>query len=221
MCVNYKPTDAEMLAAMTGLAPIDLPPWKEQIWQDYSAPIILSKDGGGPALAIASYGMVPKDKMPPDVRMSTLNARAESIGERRSYAGAWRAAQTCLVPALAFYEPNWESGKAERWEIGMADGSPFYIAGLWRAWDDGTRLSFTQITVNADEHPLMRRFHKPGEEKRSLVIIPRDQAEDWLEVGNPEIARAYLQLYPAELMAATPAAQGYGRKSSGDLFREA
>lgn len=210
MCVNYTPTDAEMLEAMSGLSVAGLPPWKEQVWQDYNAPIILADQDVGPRLALATYGMIPEDKMPPGKRLTTLNARSETIGEKRSYAGAWRAAQTCLVPTLAFYEPNWESGKAERWEIGMADGAPFYVAGLWRSWDDGCRLSFTQLTVNADEHPLMKHFHKPGDEKRSLVIIPREQAEDWLEVGNPEIARAYLQAYPAELMRAAPAQTGYG-----------
>jgi len=213
MCVNYKPTDAEMLEAMSGLSAAALPGWKEQVWQDYNAPIILGGEDGSLRIAVASYGMIPKDKMPPGKRLTTLNARSETIGEKRSYAGAWRAAQTCLVPTLAFYEPNWESGKAERWSIGMADGAPFYVAGLWRSWDDGTRLSFTQLTVNADEHPVMKHFHKPGDEKRSLVIIPRSQAEDWLQAGNPEIARAYLQPYPAELMAAKPAETDYGHRS--------
>ncbi|WP_079218951.1 SOS response-associated peptidase [Herbaspirillum robiniae] len=213
MCVNYKPTDAELLAAMRGKSTINLPAWKDSTYQDYDAPIIRGGAEGDEAeILLASYGMIPKDKMPPGVRLTTMNARAETIGEKRSYSSAWRAAQTCLVPMTAFYEPNWESGKAERWAIGMADGSPFYVAGLWRAWDDGERYSFTQLTMNADDHPLMKRFHKPGDEKRSLVVIPQEQAEDWLQVGNPEIARAFMQLFPADLMAAAPAEKGYGGK---------
>ena len=45
---------------------------------------------------------------------------------------------------------------------------PLAIAGLWRAWaePEGTAFSFTTLTINSDEHPLMRRFHKPGAEKR-------------------------------------------------------
>lgn len=213
MCVNYKPTDAEMLTAMTGLVTDPAQPWKPEVWQDYSAPIIRAGADGEPELLVASYGLVPKDKMPPGMRLTTMNARAEAIGEKRTYAAAWREVHTCLVPAIAFYEPNWESGKAERWSIGMADGSPFYIAGLWRSWDDGTRFSFTQLTVNADDHSLMKRFHKPGAEKRSLVIIPKDQADDWLRAGNSEFARVFMQLYPAELMSAAPAAKGYGGRS--------
>jgi len=218
MCVNYKPTDAEQLAAMIGKPTSHLPPWKEQVFQDYDAPIIRRGEAGEAEILLANYGMIPKDKMPPKVRLTTMNARAETVGAKPSYSSAWRAAQTCLVPMTAFYEPNWESGKAQRWAIGMADGAPFYVAGLWRAWDGGERHSFTQLTINADDHPLMKRFHKPGEEKRSLVVIPKDQAEEWLEAGNPELARAFLQLFPADLMAAVPAAKGYGGSSQASLL---
>ena len=211
MCVNYRATDAEVLESMTGLPTAGMAHWKDQIWQDYPAPIIRAGQDGGMELVMATYGMIPKDKMPAGFQLTTMNARSETVGEKRSYSSAWRAAQTCLVPMMGFYEPNWESGDAERWEIGMADGAPFFVAGLWRDWDDGLRTSFAQLTVSADGHPLMSRFHRPTHEKRSLVIIPRFQGEDWLNAGNSEIARAYLQLYPAELMKAAPASKGYGR----------
>ncbi|WP_311196993.1 SOS response-associated peptidase family protein [Rugamonas apoptosis] len=102
----------------------------------------------------------------------------------------------------AFYEPCYESGKAVRRGIGMADQSMFAVAGLWREWEsDGkTEASFTQLTTNADDHPLMRRFHKPGDEKRALVIVPQDEWDDWLECSDPEYARSFLRPYPADLM---------------------
>ena len=112
-------------------------------------------------------------------------------------------------------EPNYESGKAEKWAIGMADDAPFCVAGLWRAWEEENgsfSFSFTQITVNAEEHPLMKRFHKPGQEKRSLVIVPREEYGAWLNCRDPEGARSMLNLFPSELMKAWPAAKGYGGK---------
>ncbi len=54
---------------------------------------------------------------------------------------------------------------------------------MWRAWEepDGPpSISFTMLTVNANEHPLMKRFHKPGDEKRSVVIVPPTSYDDWL-----------------------------------------
>ncbi len=44
---------------------------------------------------------------------------------------AWSRRQFCLVPADAFYEPNWETGHAVRWRIEMASRAPFAIGGLW------------------------------------------------------------------------------------------
>jgi putative SOS response-associated peptidase YedK len=141
-------------------------------------------------------------------RFSTMNARAETIGELRSYANAWRRSQLCLVPLQDFFEPSYESGKAERWQIGLHDTSDFAVAGIYRSWDEDLgqqSFSFCQITINADDHPLMKRFHKPGEEKRSLVILGEEDYDEWLSCTNPEMARAFLQQYPAEKMWAKPA----------------
>ncbi len=136
-----------------------------------------------------------------------MNARAETIGEKPTYKGAWRKAQLCLVPMQAFFEPCYESGKAVRTRISLASGELFAVAGMWREWQEeggGVSHAFTQITINADEHPLMRRMHKPGDEKRSLVILPRERYGDWLTCREPELARAMLAPFPAELMQAAP-----------------
>jgi putative SOS response-associated peptidase YedK len=104
-----------------------------------------------------------------------------------------------------FYEPNYESGRAERFGIGMQDDALFYVAGLWREWreaDGNIGTSFTQITINADEHPLMKRFHKPGDEKRALVVLPDEDVDAWLACREPEMARSFLRHYPAEQMKA-------------------
>jgi putative SOS response-associated peptidase YedK len=79
------------------------------------------------------------------------------------------------VLADAIFEPNYESGRAVRWGIRRQDHTPMAIAGLWDAWSDPTTgervLSFTMITTNADDHSLMRRFHRPDDEKRTVVIL--------------------------------------------------
>jgi len=114
---------------------------------------------------------------------------------------------------IGFYETNWEKGKAVRWHIGMADEVPFAVAGLWRGWDeaDGCEsFSFTLLTLNANDHPLLNRFHKPAspgeaEDKRSLVIVPPAEWDDWLNCRNPEMARSFFRLYPAERQCASPA----------------
>jgi putative SOS response-associated peptidase YedK len=207
MCVNYLPVTRKTLDQIFDAAPEPGLSWPEETYQDYLAPIILPGADGRRIAVAASYGMVPKSQLPPGAKhYATMNARAETVGQLRSYASAWRNHQLCLVPMQAFFEPNWESGRHVRWRIGMADEAPFAVAGLYRSWqqEDGAGYSFTQLTVNADLHPLMRRFHKPGDEKRSLVILPAAEYDAWLSCRNLEEARSFLTLFPADAMAARP-----------------
>lgn len=206
MCVNFIPPTRQQLR---DLFDVELPQleWPPEAWQDYTAPIIIDS-GNGPQALLASYGLVPKRHMPDGVRISTMNARSETIGKLPTYRRAWHAGQLCLVPMQAYFEPCYESGKAERWGIGLASGLPFAVVGLWRTWQEeagNVSHAFTQITINADDHPLMRRMHRPGDEKRNLVIIEPAHYQDWLTCRDPELARSWLTNYPAELMTAWPA----------------
>ena len=54
------------------------------------------------------------------------------------------------------------------------------------------------LTVNADEHPLMKRFHKPGDAKLLVVIVLPAAYEDWLSCRSAHEARSFLNLYQAE-----------------------
>ena len=37
------------------------------------------------------------------------------------------------------------------------------------------------LTIDADDHALMRNFHKPGDEKRMVMILPEAAYDDWLD----------------------------------------
>lgn len=209
MCTNYAAARRDRLFRHFGVEPPDSP-WRDEIYKDYAAPIIRRVDGVRRA-DLATFGMVPRKHIPPGVRVfDTMNARAETLGEKRSFSGAWKRQQLCLVPCEAFYEPCYETGKAVRWRIGLANGEPLAIAGLWREWEepaaeaDGLArvFSFTMLTVNADAHALMNRFHKPGDEKRSVVIVPPVEYENWLASRSMDEARSFLRLLPAPELAA-------------------
>ena len=209
MCVNFRPPDPDMLNAVMGVI-IDLHDtgfWNNNTFKDYAAPIVRRGADGQREGVVASYGMVPQTHIPKGVKkFDTMNARSETLAERRSFSRAWKQQQLCLVPAISFDEPCYETGKAEWWSIAMANKAMFAVAGLWREWDGpaGPETSFTQLTINADNHPLMKRFHKPGDEKRTLVIVPQSEWDDWLGCKNPEFARTFFRHYPSELMTSWP-----------------
>jgi putative SOS response-associated peptidase YedK len=113
----------------------------------------------------------------------TYNARSETVDRLPSFREAWSRGWRCIIPAEAIYEPNWESGACERWAIYQEGGVPMGIAGIYRKWrhPDGREVfSFAMLTVNADGHPLMQRFHQPEDEKRMVVILHPDDYAEWL-----------------------------------------
>ena len=51
----------------------------------------------------------------------------------------------------------------------------------------------------------MRRFQKPEDEKRSLVILHEQDYDAWLACTRPDLARSFLKLFPAQDMWAQSA----------------
>ncbi|WP_342051192.1 MULTISPECIES: SOS response-associated peptidase [unclassified Cupriavidus] len=221
MCTNYAPVQRRILREIFGVEP---PPdlFRAETYPDYAAPIVRQRSDGSRESVLATFGMVPRKRTPPGARRyDTTNARSETVGERPTFSRYWRQGQLCLVPATAFYEFAYPEsgtptapGKPERWRVWVRDMEAFAVAGLWRDWPDLPDApgmpSFTMLTVNADGHEVLSRFHRPGDEKRGVVIVPRDQWDDWLGCRNPEIARTFLRLYPSEQMAAEPAPKVQG-----------
>jgi putative SOS response-associated peptidase YedK len=222
MCTNYRATGEEF--AMSELK-IDSfrdvyrrTPWKEEVYPDYLAPIVLAVDGRAEA-CVAGFGFWPRalqkaniekakaeGKAPP-IRRSTMNARADNLGKSPLYGPAWRAGRRCLIAAEWIYEPCYETGKNVWHRIGLAGWRPMCVAGIWRTLTgpDGPYHTMSMITVNGEGHPIFAKMHRPGDEKRAVVILRPDDYEEWLTTSNVEAARAMLQLYPADDMDATPA----------------
>ncbi|MBA9846575.1 SOS response-associated peptidase [Ralstonia pickettii] len=213
MCNNYKPSEIDIIRSLYRVDSAGEDEYPRETWPDYAAPIVRNTADGGRECVLANFGFVPKRRQPAGVSFDTTNARSETVGQKRTFGKYWHAAQLCLAPAQSLFEPNYEANpkKSTRYRIWLKDEADFAIAGLWRSWDARVAdnmpavNSFTMLTVNADEHPLMRRMHAPGKEKRSVVIVPRDRWDDWLDCRDPEAARSFLTLYPAELMDTAPA----------------
>ena len=206
MCTNYRPTLRDWLAQqLRGAAPeFEYP---ADAYPGYAAPVLRrsSRDvnpeaGGACAPAFdclkASFGLIPFWAKDTKIGRMTYNARSETAPDKPAFRQAWSRSQWCLVPMECFYEPSYESGRAVRWRIERRDGSPFMVAGLWDRWvtpgTGETVFSFSMLTLNADTHPLMRHFHRPGEEKRSVAVIDPHHGAEWLAAA-PDAALALLE----------------------------
>lgn len=187
-----------------------LPPstWRDEAYPTYPAPFI-SKSNGLPKCDLAQFGLVPfwaQDKKKFGLR--TYNARSETVYEKPSYRTAWREQRFGIVLVESFYEPNWETGKAVRWRIKRADGNPLGIASLWERFTDkdtGEIIhSFSMLTVNATDDPVMNHFHRPEDEKRSVVVLTEEEYLPWLHTTTDE-APLFLDLAPKDYLISEPA----------------
>ena len=99
--------------------------------------------------------------------------------------------------ADAFYEPCYESGKAVRTAIKQANQEPMAIASIWDTWTEPETgeliVSFSMLTIEASNHPVMKLMHKPEDEKRTVVPLRPELFNAWLN-ATPEEAQALLQL---------------------------
>ncbi|MET0310432.1 MAG: SOS response-associated peptidase family protein [Burkholderiaceae bacterium] len=198
MCSNYRPvTDSDRLLRYFGVVrekheePVDC-------WPTGLAPFIrLSHDGSGfKQIAEGHFGLVPGFQTELAAGRRTYNARTETVARLPSFREAWRKGWRCIIPAEAIYEPSYESGKAVRWRISLPVNEPMGIAGIYAPWTDPhgiERLTFAMLTVNADGHPVMQRFHKPGEEKRMVVILDPKDFEEWLTCSVEEAPKYFTQ----------------------------
>ncbi|EHR72073.1 hypothetical protein BurJ1DRAFT_3264 [Burkholderiales bacterium JOSHI_001] len=165
-------------------------------------------------LVIGQWGLIPWFAKSAKLPYSTNNARFEEITTKASFKHAWAHGKRCIIPAISFDEPNWETGKNVWWQFRRRDTEPWGLAGLWNTWTDKATgeivESYTMLTINADAHPLMNRMHKPDpklgpdqQDKRSVVPINRADMDLWL-FGTIDAARALVKLAPVEDFEAGP-----------------
>jgi putative SOS response-associated peptidase YedK len=216
MCANYVPVTAthrllQYFGVVNGTSQIE-----EDVFPMGLAPFIRrpapdESDGegdltpGGVAtrlLATGIFRFVPDFVAKVEWARRTYNARSETVAEKRTFRAAWAAGQRCIIPAEAIYEPNYESGKPVRWRIAKASGLPMGIAGIYTVWTnpEGKEVfAMSMLTVNADDHPFMKRFHAPDHEKRTVVILEPGDFDGWLSCPVGEARERYCKPWTGEL----------------------
>ena len=188
MCSNFTPTkSASWVHASFGVElpqPLTSTPDDRVFPQGYAPFLVKSRKSGQTAIGHAQFGLIPPWAKDNKIARHTYNARSETVADKPSFRNAWKKLQFGLVLVDSFNEPSYQSGKAVSTPIGLTSGDPFAIACLWDRWTDPATgelvVSFSMLTVNADEHPVMKKFHKPGDEKRTPVIIRSDLHDAWL-----------------------------------------
>lgn len=164
------------------------------------AAVVRAAGRGARSLAKLRWGLVPFWARDPKIASRLINARAESLADKRSFQWAYRQ-RRCLVPADGYYE--WKKAGTQRlpYHIGLADGAGFCVAGLWERWQprEGAASveTFTLITTEANE--LTRPIHD-----RMPVILRAEDYDLWLDprVQAPAALQGLLKPFPSDAMVA-------------------
>lgn len=204
MCSHYEaPTPAQLKQDFG----VELEaPTQTDLWPGHIGAFLRSLEVAADGLEAMPgvFGLLPFWAKDRKLSRHTYNARSETVAEKPSFRDAWRQARHCIIPATAIYEPDWRTGKAVPTRISRADGELMGIAGLWESWKspEGEFVySYTMLTVNADDHPLMKNYHRPEDEKRMVVILPKGFYLDWLN-ATAESSREFLKRFPADRLIA-------------------
>lgn len=196
MCTSFTPTrNSQWVKSHLG---VELPSadFAMEAYPGYAAPIVLkSNKTGRVACGLARFGLIPFWAKDDKISRHTYNARSETANIKPSYRNAWHQRRYAIALLDNFFEPSYETGKAQRCKIELATNEPFGVASLWDTWTDTSSgeviTSFTMLTVNADDHPVMKRFHRPGDEKRTPVVLAPDQFGAWMG-ADPNQAQAMM-----------------------------
>ncbi|WP_424946031.1 SOS response-associated peptidase [Candidatus Spongiihabitans sp.] len=124
------------------------------------------------------WGLVPSWSKQPAAKFATFNARSETVAEKPAFRTAWEKAQTCLIPALGYYEWKGEKGDKQPYFIRAKNSEPLVMAGLWDCWR-GDELELYSCTIITQ--PAVGQLTEVHD--RMPVTLELKQAEVWLKDG--------------------------------------
>ena len=141
------------------------------------APVV-AEDDGGRRIGLLEWGFLPSWKEEP--KEPFVNARAESVASKRSFAEAFRR-RRCLVPADGFYEWRSEGGRKVPYWFRPEEGGLLSFAGIWETWrpppsapdDVEPRHGFAILTTDANADVADVHHRMP-------VVIPASGRDRWL-----------------------------------------
>lgn len=168
---------------------------------------------GERCLVLLRWGLVPYWSKGPDSRYSMINARADTVDSKPAYRAAFRR-RRCLIAMNGFYEWQRAAAGKQPFFIGLLDGGPFAVAGLWERWQDPDgRVIESCAVVTTDANERLAEIHD-----RMPVILAPDAYRAWLDPGCADVAllKALLRPYPAEALLAYPVSRHVNSVANDD-----
>jgi putative SOS response-associated peptidase YedK len=127
------------------------------------------------------------------------------VAAKPAFRDAWIRGQHCIIPGRGDLGAGWAQRAlrvdADRSRRRRANGDRWSVE-LVEALGGGQDVhSFTMLTINADTHPVMSQYHRPGEEKRMVVVLAEEDYDGWLDAPADRSMEFMRQCAPQDLVA--------------------
>jgi putative SOS response-associated peptidase YedK len=139
---------------------------------------VITGTAQGRSLSQMRWGLVPAwwQKAIKDIKLTTFNARAETVTTKPFFRWAWRR-NRCLLPASGYYEWQTIGKEKQPWYFTRRDGEVVTTAGLWDEWTDrdtGEILRSCTMIIT-EPNNFVAEVHD-----RMPVILEPSQFDAWL-----------------------------------------
>jgi putative SOS response-associated peptidase YedK len=128
------------------------------------------------------------------MRNMTLNARGESLFEKKSFRDAAKT-NRCLLPITGFFEYQYHKGKNYPYFIDWSDEGMRLLGCVWQEWNNPAtgepEKTFSIVTTKGN--PLMATIHNNPDldEPRMPLVLSGNDLLTWL---NPDVSEEEVML---------------------------
>ena len=137
-------------------------------------------------IELSEWGLIPSfaysDEMAKDIREKTLNARSDTIHDKRSYKSSIKNRRAVLV-VDGFFEWMHEGSNKIPYYIFPKDNTAFNLGCIYNQWTNkhtGEMVDTFSI-ITTDANPMMEIIH--NSKKRMPLILSKSDIGTWI---NPE-----------------------------------
>jgi len=139
------------------------------------------------------WGLIPKWAKDPKRLPMFINARSETLTEKRSFSNLI-SANRCIVITDGYYEWRKTATGKQPYYITKPDRSILPMAGLWNQWTDNQGVStFTYTVITSAANRGLEFIHP-----RMPVIIEKGNINVWLDCDTIDSGSALNLLQPLQ-----------------------
>lgn len=169
-------------------------------------------------IELSEWGLIPSfaysDEMAADIREKTLNARSDTIHEKRSYKSSINNQRAILV-VDGFFEWRHEGSTKIPYYIFPKDNTAFNLGCIYNQWTNKItgEIVDTFSIITTDANPMMAIIH--NSKKRMPLILSKSDISTWI---NPEkdmnVINSLMKPYPEAEMDAYQISKNAGNPKS-------